>query len=219
MPSEGKMALRPDHEYALLNGANRSNIGRWISVISAAVSSLVVFVVLAAVDLAKVWGLGPNLPPLILAPLGAGTVYVILYWLFDRHGWKIGHLRALLKLPNLSGQWSCVGQAINPDRSKGIRWEGTVTITQSWDRLKIRLKTKTSESTSLAAAVSNDEGSGYVVLYHYENTPRADAAGLHAHRGFSELKFGTDCRSAEGEYFNGLGRFTFGTMKLEKVDG
>lgn len=211
------MAPTPDHEYALLNGQNRSNIGRWISVLSASISSIVVFLALAAIDLAEGLGVAPNLPPLVLAPLGAGTVYFILYWLFDRHVWRLSGLRAWLKLPDISGQWRCVGQTLNPDRSKAQVWEGAVTITQSWDRLKIRLKTRTSESVSVAAAISHDEGSGYLVLYHYQNVPRADAPELQAHRGFSELKFSTDCNTAEGEYFNGLGRFTFGTMKLERI--
>jgi hypothetical protein len=34
--------------------------------------------------------------------------------------------------------------------------------------------------------------------------------------GFSELVFSKDLVSAEGEYFNGHGRYTFGTMHLTR---
>ena len=209
--------MGPDHEYALLSGINRSKIGRVLGMVAGGISSVIVLGVLALVDLAKSLGVASYVPQLILWPLGAGTVYLGLYWLFNRHLWKISLVNRLLKLPNLAGDWRCEGQTINPDRSLGHPWQGTITITQSWDLIKIRLKTKQSHSRSIAAALIHDEADGYRVMYHYLNTPNIDEPELNVHRGFSELTFASDCQTALGEYFNGQGRFTFGTMKLTRL--
>ena len=42
------------------------------------------------------------------------------------------------------------------------------------------------------------------------------APDLQSHRGYAEITFAADMKRGEGEYFNGLGRFTFGTMILTK---
>ena len=206
-----------DHEYTLLNGTNRSGIGRWIALIAAAIASAAIFVFLAFIDVARSLGWAPNIPPIIMWPVSAGVIYVALYWLFDRYLWRFVKVRALLKLPDLQGAWVCQAKTLNADKSTAHEWGGELKITQSWDRLKIRLETKHSVSTSIAAAIAYDEADGFLVIYHYRNEPKADApADMRAHRGFGELKFASDCQSATGEYFNGLGRFTFGTMTLER---
>ena len=141
-----------------------------------------------------------------------------LYRLFDRYFWRFANVRAFLKLPDLQGSWKCQAKTLNADKSTAHEWGGEVKITQSWDRLKIRLETKHSVSTSIAAAISYDESDGFLVIYHYRNEPKAEApVEMRAHRGFGELKFASDCQTAAGEYFNGLGRFTFGTMSLERL--
>jgi len=55
------------------------------------------------------------------------------------------------------------------------------------------------------------------ILYNYRNDPRIGETELKNHSGFAELIFSKDRTSAEGEYFNGHGRSTFGTMKLERA--
>jgi transposase-like protein len=37
------------------------------------------------------------------------------------------------------------------------------------------------------------------------------------HRGSAELLFAHDLKTAEGDYFNGHGRYTYGTLKLRRV--
>jgi hypothetical protein len=57
-------------------------------------------------------------------------------------------------------------------------------------------------------------------MYHYRNEPKASAPqDMRPHRGFAELTFSPNGKVANGEYFNGVGRPTFGTMSLEKLDG
>ncbi|MGO4319826.1 hypothetical protein AB4Z23_28420, partial [Agrobacterium sp. MCAB5] len=87
----------------------------------------------------------------------------------------------------------------------------------SWDKIRIRLKTNTSASNSKSAALVKDEAEGWRVFYSYSNDPRIGETELSAHRGFAEIVFDKDLMAGDGEYFNGHGRYTFGTMKLEKI--
>lgn len=202
-----------EHEYALLGGFNRAHLGRWIYVVASAISAVIVFLLLAAVDVASAWGLNVNLPPMVLALLGAGSVYAALYWLFNRYGWKYTPIGRLLKLPDLSGKWTCTGVPIEP--TGGKPWTGQVTIVQSWDRLRIHMKTSQSTSDSLAAALQHDEAAGSRLMYHYRNQPLT-GQDLTPHHGFAEMTFARGEFSARGDYFNGRGRNTFGTMVWER---
>lgn len=206
------MAL--DHEYSLLGGCNRTHVGRWLYVAAAAISAAVVFVALAAVDVAKAAGLDKNLPPGVLSLIGAGTVYLALYAFFDKYGWRIGPVARWLKLPNLAGKWRVRGLTL--ERDPRIEWHGSMTIVQSWDRLRIHLETSQSTSESVSAALRPDDHTGHHLMYHYRNQPRIGEAALAAHHGFAELTFASDGASATGEYFNGRGRNTFGTMDLTR---
>lgn len=209
--------MKLEHEYALLEGFNRASVGRWLQVGAAAISAVIVFVLLSAVDLAKRYALDVNVPPVVMSLVGAGTVYGALYWLFSRHVWKLSAVARMLKVPNLSGTWSCEGVTL--EKEPNIDWSGTVKIVQSWDKLRIHLETEQSVSDSIAAAMLHDEAVGYRLLYHYENRPRIGATALSAHHGFAELTFAAGENSATGEYFNGRGRNTWGTFKLtRKVD-
>lgn len=203
-----------EHEYALLGGFNRAAVGKWIARASAAISGAAVFILLSAVDLARSFGIDANLPPAVLSLVGAGMVYTILYWVFDHYGWRFGPLGRLLKVPVLAGSWTCEGLGV--DRSPPFPWQGKVTIVQSWDRIRVHLETNQSASDSVAAALLYDAAVGYRLLYHYRNHPRVGEPDLAAHHGFAELVFASDGRSALGEYFNGRGRNTYGTMKLVK---
>ena len=116
----------------------------------------------------------------------------------------------------MSGSWNCQGQTINPDKSLGYAWNAEVVIVQSWDRLRLRLKTTQSTSNSIAAALVYDQADGFRLLYNYRNEPRIGEPELNAHRGSAEITFAPDLKTAAGEYFNGHGRYTFGTMKLER---
>jgi predicted pore-forming effector associated with SMODS systems len=206
-----------EHEYALLGGINRARVGRYLSLLAATVSASIVFLLLAAVDLAHRLGIPNNLPPAVLSLAGASAVFGALYWLFDRFAWKWPHLSALIRVPDLSGKWRCDGQTINADGSDGYKWHGTITIVQSWDKIRVRLATDQSGSNSITAALIYDEADGYRLLYNYRNDPRIGETQLKSHLGFADLVFSKDRTSADGEYFNGHGRFTFGTMKLKRV--
>lgn len=205
-----------DHEYSVLGGFNRARIGHTIGAIAAVAAPLIVAIVLACVGLLKSYGVINEVPSWVVWPVSAATVYGILYWLFAKYAWKFWPLNSFLKVPDLSGEWHCHGQEIKPDRTPGYKWEGEVTITQNWDKLRVRLKTEQSGSNSIAAALVHDEIDGFRLLYNYRNDPRADQPELQPHRGFADITFKPDLKTGEGEYFNGQGRFTFGLMKLTR---
>lgn len=73
-----------------------------------------------------------------------------------------------------------------------------------------------SEPVSITAALLCEPGGGHRLLYTYRNTPKIKERELQAHRGSADLLFAADRKSADGEYFNGQGRFTFGTLTLTR---
>lgn len=205
-----------NHEYSVLGGINRSRVGQIIGALAAAISSVLVAMLLATLNLAKALGFGGYVPAVLLPPLGAGVVFTVLYWFFDRHAWKLPYLKAALGVPDLSGEWQVDGQTLNPDKTPSFVWAGDITIIQSWDRIRVRLKTHQSGSNSITAALVRDEADGFRLFYSYRNDPRVDQPELNPHRGWAEITFNHALTHGEGEYFNGLGRFTFGMMKLTR---
>lgn len=203
-----------DHEYALLGGLNRAKVGRYLGVIAAGVSAGIVFVLLSAVTFFQNLGLPANLTPSIMSLVGAGAVFGALYWLFNRYLWRWSLLAMALKVPVLFGDWKCKGTTLGSDGSTQHEWNATVSIYQRWDKIRVRLKTEQSGSDSIAAAVVCDDDDGYRLLYNYRNDPKIGEVELKSHIGFCDLHFAKDLKTAEGEYFNGRGRNTFGTLRL-----
>lgn len=206
--------MSQEHEYALLGGYNRANVGRWLARLAAAISAVSVFLMLAAVDLAKYLGVNANIPPSVLSLVGAGLMYTALYWLFDQHAWKYGPLGKLLRVTNLAGEWLCDGLSLEVEPH--TPWQGKVVIIQSWDKIRVHLQTQQSSSDSVSAALQYDAAVGFRLLYHYRNSPRLEEKSLVPHHGFAEIIFSHDGDTATGEYFNGRGRYTYGTMKLRR---
>lgn len=200
------------HEYSLLDGVNRSKVGRVIGGIAALISALVVFIFLSYFDMATRYGWPANIPPSLMSALGAGVVYFALYWFFNRFAWR--WVAKPLRVPNLQGRWRCEGQGYpGGEGAQDMRpWEGEVKVFQSWDKLRIHLKTTQSHSDSVVAALMHDDTGGYRLIYNYENAPRNDQPELSPHMGFCDMRVAEDQQSAEGEYFNGRGRGSYGRM-------
>ena len=127
----------------------------------------------------------------------------------------MGPLGRVLRVPNLSGVWQCKGVSL--DRTPPTSWTGKVTIVQSWDKLRVHVETKQSVSDSISAALLYDAAAGYRLMYQYRNHPRMGETELAAHHGFAELTFAPGEVTAAGDYFNGRGRNTYGTMQLRRA--
>lgn len=206
-----------EHDYALLGGLNRAKVGRYLSLVAAMVSAAIVFVLLAAVNLIQKLGLPATLTPSVMSLVGAGAVFGALYWIFNRFAWRWPLIKAAVKVPNIAGEWKCKGTTINPDGSVAYEWRGTVKIYQRWDKIRVRMSTPQSGSNSVAAALVCDDADGYRLLYHYRNDPKIEEVALKSHVGFCDINFATDLKTADGEYFNGRGRNTFGSMHLTRA--
>src|SRR6185437_11634158 len=146
-----------DHEYALLGGMNRAKVGRYLAVVAAAVSAAIVFALLSIVDLVKSFGLPVSLTPSVMSLVGAGAVFGVLYWVFNRYAWRWPLMSLAVKVPNLSGAWQCSGKTYNAEGAVEYEWSGTVTIYQRWDKIRVKLKTDKSGSDSIAAALVCDD--------------------------------------------------------------
>jgi hypothetical protein len=203
-----------EHEYSLLGGCSRAQVGRWLYATAAAISAVIMFFLLATINLAKAIGVNVNVLPFVISIVGAASVYTVLYWIFNHYGWKIKPVGNWLKLPNLAGNWKV--QGVTLEKEPHVVWAGTVTIVQYWDKIRVHMETPKSISDSIAAALQPDAAAGYHLMYHYRNQPRIAEVDLAAHHGFAELTFSADGKSATGEYFNGRGRNTWGTLTLEK---
>lgn len=157
-------------------------------------------------------------PQVILWTLTTGVVYAAFHWLFDTQIWKIPLASHWLGIPDLNGTWDVAGKTLDSDKNVCFEWTGQITITQTWEKICVRLKTATSRSFSISAALAFEQGAGFRLLYNYQNEPDLDQAALATHVGFCELLFAEDLRAADGDYFNSKGRSTFGTMHLVRRD-
>ena len=94
------------------------------------------------------------------APVVAVPVFGLfagLYFLFDKFLWKIPWLRKVLLVPDLNGKWVCKGHTnLKNAEVVDYDWDATISITQSWSKILIHLKTKQSESKSISASIYHE---------------------------------------------------------------
>lgn len=205
-----------EHEYVVLGGLNRSLVGRYLTLVASFISGALVFLFLTFVDVAKEYNLPINLPPTIMSLFSASLVFSVLYLIFNKTIWKLALAAKILKIADLSGAWNCKGETLDINGKTKTKWEGKLTIVQTWDRIRVNLRTTQSSSDSITAALVYDEALGFRLLYNYENTPRPGEPNLKSHTGSANFTFSKDLKSAEGDYFNGYGRPTYGRMELRK---
>ena len=144
-----------------------------------------------------------------------GGIYAVLYWLFDNHvwRWRLWRSTGLLKVPDLNGNWT---GNVESSYGTGSTHEITVSITQRWSKLLVRLETGQSRSHSISGALRVADVDHPELSYLYINQPKALAPGtMNIHRGTAilELKGGV----LEGDYYTGRGRGTFGSIRLTKT--
>lgn len=146
------------------------------------------------------------------------ALFSLIYWLFNTKLWKYRWLRGMLLVPDLNGRWRCDGLTVlRQGVEANTSWLGEVTITQSWSKLLVHLKTSQSASSSVAATISHEPGVGYRLLYQYVNDPAASELELKKHAGAAEILFADDCQCGNGFYFTDQHRRTVGTMTLRRA--
>jgi hypothetical protein len=209
--------VRQDHEYAVI-GHSRTVIGRHLGTLAAALASGAVLAVGSLLGVAEKLGLKFDIPPIILWPLTAGAIFPVVHWAFNRYVWRWSRVVAWLKIPDLNGEWECEGESLDTGKSVLFRWQGTVTITQTWEKIWVNVRTESSNSHSGSAALTCEADGRCRLMYSYRNDPKIGEKELASHVGFAEFVFSKDLKTAEGDYFNNKGRYTFGRMRLTRED-
>ncbi len=123
-----------------------------------------------------------------------------------------------INVPDLSGKWRVSGKTLDGDKNATYEWSGIITITQTWEKIKVLLQTSQSSSFSISAALVREPGAGFRLSYPYMNEPKADQVELRNHVGFADFLFAPNLASAEGDYFNNKGKTTQGVMRLERLE-
>ncbi|MGP0834881.1 MULTISPECIES: hypothetical protein [unclassified Serratia (in: enterobacteria)] len=203
------------HEYIVICGVNRSWVGKTIGVVASLFSALIIYALFKLVEFLKLFNIESTIPPSVFSLISAGGLYVAIYAWFNSSLWKGRWIAKKLNVPDLSGTWEVSGEGRNL-KDEVVDWFGEMKIHQSWDKVHIRLDTRQSGSDSIAASIIYDEGVGYRLIYNYRNDPRIIEKEIHSHMGFAEFTFNDDLTNANGEYFNGRGRNTFGTMNIRR---
>ncbi|WP_319530794.1 hypothetical protein [uncultured Cohaesibacter sp.] len=203
-----------DHEYSVV-GHSRSKIGMYIAFISGAVAGVITAIVGLIVTALQSFQV--NVPNVVLWPITGGLVFAVLFLIFDKYIWRITRLRGVIGVPDISGSWVLTGQSFDTDNQPKYPWEGKVEITQCYEKITVFLQTSRSSSHSISAAIVDEGRAGWRLLYSYRNDPKPGEGDLTAHVGHCDLLFSDSLKDAEGQYFNGGGRFTHGTMQLKKV--
>lgn len=203
------------HEYSVI-GHSRATVGRYLGTVAGIIASACALIITVALDLAKQTGLSNWIPEVVLLPISAAVVYPIGHRLFDAWAWKWPPILKLLGIPDLNGEWVCDGKTMDADGNVLHTWSGTVSISQTWEKIKVYLDTGSSKSASVSASLVNEPGRGFLLMYSYRNEPKIGEKELRPHVGYCELTISKDVASAEGDYFNNKGRVTFGRMKLSR---
>lgn len=209
-----------DHEYSILDHDRAKiflYIGTAITGLAAAYSAGIGFAAQILTKFAPhVWGWIPRV-------LDVGLAFSIVYFIFNKWFWKTAMCRKIFNYRDVSGIWRVEGTTLGPvealDNGQPRRWNATLVISQEWTKLSVcqrRPDNSVSESRSAALKCKGDRT---LLMYSYDNNPTIEARqadGLQTHVGYCEIFFEADCLTGRGTYFNNLGRFTHGSMKLTK---
>ncbi len=209
------------HEYSVI-GLDRTSIGRYLGTFAGLMASMAAILITLIFDLAQRFGLSDGSSTLVILPVNAAAFYFLGHLAFNKWIWRRQFVQGLLGVPDLNGEWDCYGTTKDNEGNTTYEWKATVTITQTWEKIRVYLNTGQSSSRSKSASLVKEPGCGYVLMYSYQNEPRIGEPELRSHVGYCELQLSEDLKSAEGDYFNNKGRITFGRMKLvrkENVNG
>lgn len=198
------------HEYTVI-GHPRQKVIFFVAIVSVVVSNFIS-------DYVYQW-LKQFFNITLTFTISSSVIFAILYVFFNQFLWKSKIFEKIFHFPNLEGEWKCTGLSNNISLGQKFDWEGTIVIKQSWDKILISLKTKSSssQSKSVTGGLRYFAGVGYELSYHYENTPNASRDGLQKHEGFCILTFSPEKEAAGGCYFNNIkDRQSYGEMNLKR---
>lgn len=205
--------MATEHEYAII-GHSRARIAFILAMIAGGVAGLCAGLIQYAAEAFAISG--QAVPKLILWPITGATVFSALFLLFDRVAWRFWGIAPLIGVPNVSGNWSIIGESFDADNNPKFDWHARMIITQQYEKIHIHLKTEQSQSHSIAAAIVPEGDAGYRLIYSYRNDVKPGQGDMKSHIGHCNLLFAKNLNEAAGDYFTSGGRFSMGTMELRK---
>ncbi|GLO04428.1 MULTISPECIES: hypothetical protein [Pseudomonas] len=202
-----------DHEYSVI-GHRRSTVGRYLGMLATIVVSFLPAVGFGLSELMAELGVPEWGKYFVVIPITASLTYTALHWFFNKYGWR--PLSFIAQVPNISGDWNCVGQTLNDDGSVAHDWVAELSISQTWEKIRVRLETKSSISHSVSVALIPEPDGCWMLMYSYINKPKVGNGHLDAHQGYCEMRVVKNLKTAKGEYFTAKGRGTAGTMTFTR---
>lgn len=181
-----------------------------------------VYIVIALLSVPLVWLVAFTLEAMRIVPEwwmttpSFGAFFSGFYWLFDRHVWRFKslHQMGLVKIPDLNGRWA--GSVDSSYGENGSMYPVSLSITQTWSKIAIRLDSDHSRSYSQTGAIRNLDLATPELAYIYWNEPKSKAAdSMEAHRGTAILELSEPCLT--GLYYTGRGRREIGAINVTRV--
>lgn len=207
------------HGYTI-KGASRINTIMLICVISYVIYLILRYCLNAVIN---IWQFNNGY---VVIPITFSCVFGSLFIIIDKYLWKCYIVNRLLKIPNISGKWKCVGKSFKKSSSelqdKGViniepqyNWEADINIIQTWTNICIIITTKQSESKSFMAQIEVIDRSYCQLTYAYANMTSAGAdTDMRNHEGICRICFAENLTSGNGEYFtNPKDRLSYGRME------
>lgn len=154
---------------------------------------------------------------LVAAPSGL-AIFLLLFLLFDHVIWKWSPLYkfGIVKIPNLAGTWNA--KIVTANSTDPIL--ATLTIHQSFTKLRVRLETTKSHSMSQMAVIETIDPTSFKLRYEYSAEFRKDLSTTYRHHGVSELMVSSPNHQFTGEYraryYTELARDTHGEIVISR---
>lgn len=148
-------------------------------------------------------------------PTTLGLFFGVIHWAFGKYIWRYQLLHKLrwVTIPDLNGKWK--GHVCSSYDDHQVKKSVTMTIKQTWNKIRVELISDNSISCSEIAAITRESSTDYFLHYCYKNEPKPSSRGtMHAHRGTAHLRIKDN--KLEGRYYSGRDRCTFGELLLTR---
>lgn len=153
----------------------------------------------------------------LAAPSGV-AIFGLVFLIFDRWVWRwnVLYSMGIIPVPDLTGTWDV---QLKPGPSV-VSIPASMEIYQTYTRINVRMKTKTSESTSQMAVLKAVNPTSYKLRFEYHAEFSPSGRPKSRHYGVTALSI--ESRDAKfigpfvADYYTEQGRDTFGTIVITK---
>lgn len=199
------------HEYTI-TGHDRKMVYYVMAFLSAVVSSFLSGVLLHISQTTNI--------SIFTAPSGV-AIYGFLFIIFDKWIWRwdIPILSSVLVIPNMNGEWE---GHINSSLPKSKRGDIpiTITISQTYSKIRIRLESEYSQSLSQMATIQMQDPSFCSLSYEYLSEYRPDTSTVDRHYGVAKINLtvgmGKFAGTHKGSYYTEKSHNSSGEITLTR---